>query len=155
MIIACDSTYVVMQDHTHADAVCAMMQKLYAEDPAASGEYPRAFSITIDVLLANPARGQIILINENDQPVGYAILTPHWSNEYVGTIVFVDELYVTAPSRGRGLARGLFAKIEQERPYDAVAVFLEVSSGNDNASKLYSSLGLERRTNTTMAKHLK
>ena len=146
--------YLTMSDHSFAPVVRDMMAALYAEDAPASGNAPRSFSITISHLLDHPDRGRIDLFVEGSEVIGYALLIPYWSNEFGGTIVFVDELYVVPRSRGRGVGRGLFAMIEGERPYGAVAVFLEVSSTNHRARKLYESLGLTERTNSVLVKRL-
>lgn len=147
-------TYRTMTDRTHADAVCEMMGRLYAEDAPASGQVPRNFRATIDVLLADPSRGRVVLLVAADAVCGYALLIPFWSNEMGGTVVTVDELYVVPEHRGRGVGRGLFGLIERERPYDAVAVFLEVSASNVRARWLYESLGFTERTNRTLAYRL-
>ena len=144
--------YETMQNQTHADAVCAMMQGLYHEDTPASGDVSRNYRATIDRLLHHPACGQILLALEQAQPIAYTILIPYWSNEFGGTLLFVDELYVLPAWRGRGVARGLFAYIEQQRPYDETAVFLEVSATNARAFNLYQSLGFSERANKTMVR---
>ena len=148
------TTYQTMSDRTHADAVYEMMERLYAEDAPASGNIPRDFRATLDYLLGDPARGRIVLLTEDAAVCGYALLIPFWSNEMGGVVVTVDELYVEPDRRGRGVGRGLFAWIEQERPYGVVAVFLEVSASNDRARRLYESLGFSERSNRTLARLL-
>jgi GNAT superfamily N-acetyltransferase len=142
--------YIGMKDHAQADNVMHMMNRLYAEDQAASEVDPTRFPETIRTLLTQPERGQILLFCDGQAIHGYALLIPYWSNEYGGNVLFVDELFVIAGSRGRGIGRGLFAFIAQERPFDAVALFLEVSAINHRARKLYESLGMQQRTNTVL-----
>jgi ribosomal protein S18 acetylase RimI-like enzyme len=144
-------TYSTMGDHTHADLVCEMMGALYAEDAPAPGCPPRNFRVTIDHLLAHPDRGRVVLIAEGSSVCGYALLIPFWSNEFGGIVVHVDELFVVPAARGRGIGGGLFAMVEQQRPFDAVAVLLEVSPTNGRARRLYESLGFHERANRTLA----
>lgn len=146
------TTYRTMNDRTHADAVCEMMGRLYAEDAPASGNIPRDFRATIDYLLGDPARGRIVLLTADAAVCGYALLIPFWSNEMGGPVVTVDELFVAPDRRGRGIGRGLLAWVERERPYGAVAVFLEVSASNGRARKLYESLGFSERSNRTLTR---
>lgn len=146
--------YRTMADDTHADAVVAMMRELYLEDPAVSGPDPSRFPETLRVLRSRPELGRIILFLDGDVLRGYAILIPYWSNEYGGVIVFVDELFVTPAARRHGIARGLFDFIERDRPFDPVAVMLEVSPGNHGARRLYDGVGLQARQYLTLARRL-
>jgi len=49
---------------------------------------------TIRFLLAHPNHGRIILMFDDQNVAGYSIIIQHWSNEYGGTILLIDELYV-------------------------------------------------------------
>lgn len=149
-----DIRYTTMTDVTYADAVLAMMRDLYATDEPASRPDPARFPDTIRTLLAHPERGRAVLIFRGSALSGYALLIPYFSNEFGGVIVFVDELYVVPEARSTGIGRGLFALVDRERPFDAVAVALEVSRKNTRARKLYESLGLRERSNATLARRL-
>ncbi len=144
--------YLTMTNLAHADAVCGMMEAYYIEDAPASGARPRAFRRTIECLLGHPDRGRVVLLQEGGTVVGYALLVPYWSNEFGGTALFVDELYVVPAARGRGIGRGLFAAVERDRPYDAVAVCVEVTPANGRARRLYESIGLGERANATLVR---
>jgi len=147
--------YAEMTDDHHGDGVVAMMNALYAEDQASAPRDPARFARTLRLFRAEPARGRVILfLDDNDTLHGYALLIPLWSNEFGGTIAFVDELFVHPNSRRAGIARGFFDFIETERPFDAVAIALEVSPKNAGAWKLYESMGLEPRPFTTIVKTL-
>lgn len=128
--------YHTMTEPTHAGAVCELMRGLYAEDVAASGDIPRAFRRTVDHLLAHPDHGRVVLATAGGTVAGYALLIPYWSNEFAGRVLFVDELFVRPGFRGRGIGGGLVRAVLRERPYDAVAVFLEVSPANARARRL-------------------
>jgi ribosomal protein S18 acetylase RimI-like enzyme len=146
--------FIAMTDFTEAAAVLNMMAALYAEDEPAAAPDPGRFPETIRVLLARPEMGRIVLARNGAGVVGYAILIPYWSNEYGGIIVFVDELYVLPAARRRGIGLAFFSFLERERPFDAVAMFLEVSPGNRPARKLYESLGFGERRNIILARRL-
>ena len=136
---------------THTDDAAyllPMMQSLYHEDPQSPGVDPARFPLTIQTLLAEPARGRIILFVEGSEIRGHAILIPYWSNEFGGTILFVDELFVVPAARSRGIGRRFFAFLFQTRPYDAVAAALEVSPANARARRLYESIGFRVRRNS-------
>jgi ribosomal protein S18 acetylase RimI-like enzyme len=133
-----------------AAAVLPMMEALYVEDAGAHPD-PAGFPLTIQTLLAEPSRGRIILFIEETALRGYAILIPYWSNEFGGTILFVDELFVVPEARSRGIGRKFFEFIFRQRPFDAIAAALEVSLTNVRARRLYESIGFRLRRNAMLA----
>ncbi len=104
-----------------------MMHCLHSEDEAASPVDQSRFPLTIDFFLANPSQGRIVLFEEGAALRGYALLVPYWSNEFGGTLVVVDELFVTPMARNRGIARTFFRFLVEHRPFEAIALTLEVS----------------------------
>lgn len=147
--------YLTMTGPAHADTVCDMMGGLYAEDVAASGNIPRSFRLTVDHLLAHPDHGRVVLAVAGGAVAGYALLIPYWSNEFAGRVLFVDELFVRPDARGRGIGGGLIRAVLRGRPYEAVAVFLEVSPANARARRLYEALGFRERANHTLVHPLR
>ncbi len=143
--------FVAMTDRTHADDVLRMMHALYAPDePAARDRFPR----TIDTLLADPSRGRIVLIDVGGRVGGYALLIPYWSNEFGGTLLFIDEIFVEETFRGQGIARSLFEFVATTRPFDAVALALEVAPYNTRARALYERVGFVQREARMMTRTL-
>ena len=140
-------TFQVMHDRDHFADVAAMMSRLYAEDPAQHPINPRSFPKTLRFLLANPSRGRVILLKKHRQLVGYALLIPFWSNEFAGTLLFIDELFVLPQHRGHGIATTFFSRLKLHPPFNAIALALEVTRTNRRAKRLYQSLGFVRRTN--------
>jgi len=137
-----------------AGPVLAMMQALFDEDPPSSPVEATRFPATVELLLAEPSRGTILLIEERAVTCGYAILIPYWSNELGGTILYVDELFVVPEARNRGIAHQLFEFLAEKKPFDAVALALEVSPANARAQRLYTSLGFSTRRNSTLVRRL-
>jgi ribosomal protein S18 acetylase RimI-like enzyme len=76
------------------------------------------------------------------RPVGAAVCFVGYSTFAAAPLVNIHDICVLAPHRGRGIASALFARIEAEaRARGACKITLEVLSGNDNAKRLYKSLG--------------
>ncbi len=147
-------SFETMTDRSDLSAVVRMMNGLYDEDPS-SGPLDRAgFVRTIDAMLAEPARGRVMLMRVGAEIVGYALLVAYLSNEMGGVILFVDEIYVLPAHRGRGLARAFFGFLERERPMNAAVLGLEVSPANARARALYESLGFGERRNSTLIRRL-
>ena len=82
------------------------------------------------------------------------MLIPYWSNEFGGTLLFVDELFVDEAFRGRGIARSFLAFVAEQRPYQAVALALEVTPRNVRARALYESLGFHQRHHQMLTRRL-
>ena len=139
-----------MSDLKHQAELVAMMRALYSEDGAASPVDQSRFPLNIAFLIAQPSRGRIVLYSEGGLVRGYALLIPYWSNEFGGTLLFVDEMFVIPEARNRGIGRSFFRFLDEERPFDAVAVALEVSSSNHGAHRLYESLGFSHRENSVL-----
>jgi GNAT superfamily N-acetyltransferase len=116
-----------MNDLQRKAEVLTMMHGLYSEDPS---------------------HGRIVLFGEGASLRGYALLVPYWSNEFGGTLVVVDELFVTPRARNRGIARSFFRFLGEERPFEAVALALEVSPANTGARRLNESVGFTCRRNS-------
>ena len=142
--------FETMKDLRHKAELVAMMQSLYSEDEAESPVDRSLFPRTVEQLVGQPARGRIMLFTAGDTLCGYALLIPYWSNEFGGTLLYVDEIFVVEEARNQGIAKLFFGFLDKERPFDAVALALEVSAGNTRARKLYESLGFTRRRNSTL-----
>jgi GNAT superfamily N-acetyltransferase len=136
------------------DAVVAMMASLYDED--ASGYVsPAHFRHTVESLVRMPDRGRIVVFDAGaDRCVGYAILIPYWSNEFGGSIVEVDELFVRPEFRARGVGRAFIEWIGVERPFGAIAIELEVTPENRRAQEFYRRMGFAARKNVLQVKRL-
>jgi GNAT superfamily N-acetyltransferase len=144
--------YQTMTDDVHAAAVIQMMKDFYAE-LAVEVDTSR-FSETIRYLLSHPDPGQIVLMFVGEELAGFSIIIQHWSNEYGGTILLVDELYVKPTARGQGLGRDFFAMLKRERPWHARTMILEVARKNTDAQKFYESLGFSEKENNLMTMDL-
>jgi GNAT superfamily N-acetyltransferase len=134
--------------------VLAMMRALYIEDEPAFAVDQGRFPHTIEFLLAEPSRGSVIVFEEGTTSCGYSILIPYWSNEFGGTLLCVDELFVVPEVRNRGIGHRFFEFLARTRPFDAIAIALEVSPGNLRAQRLYQSIGFRPWRNATLIRRL-
>ena len=57
-------------------------------------------------------------------------------------------------ARNLGIGRSFFLNLEEKRPFEAVALALEVSPGNHHARRPYESLGFRPRRNSTLTRRL-
>lgn len=127
---------------------------LYAGDISGKPMTAGKIRNTIATLTARPGLGSILMIENGDEAVGYAILINFWSNEYGGIMLNIDELYVTPQHRGKGYASAFIRYLTDTRFNNAVALQLEVSTKNHSARRLYNSLGFTPHPNNVLTLEL-
>ena len=81
------------------------------------------------------------LLKCGGKTAGYAVLNKMFMREVGGTVVWIEELYITPPFQGKGLGSAFFAWLEQNVP--AVRYRLEAEPDNVRAMALYKRLGYE------------
>ncbi|MCA1803106.1 MAG: GNAT family N-acetyltransferase [Rhodothermaceae bacterium] len=127
---------------------------LYAGDISGKPMTADKIRNTIAMLTARPDLGSILMIENGEDVVGYAILINFWSNEYGGIMLNIDELYIAPGHRGKGFASALISHLAQSRYNNAVALQLEVSPKNHAARRLYNSLGFTPHPNHVLTLEL-
>lgn len=143
-------TFSALQTY-QIDIITAMMKDFYAIDnyPIDVATSKRLFQ----EFITNENLGKAWLIYNDNEVVGYLILTFVFSFEYKGKIVFLDELYINASQRGKGIGKKAIQFIkEQATFYNYKIIYLEVENHNENAQKLYLSNGFETH-NRKILKH--
>ena len=118
------------------ETITCMMRDFYAID---------GYPIDIDIskklfkeFITNENLGKAWIIYQDNEIVGYVILTFVFSFEHKGKTAFLDELYVKETHRGKGIGNQtvLFIK-EESRELNLKLIYLEVENHNENAQKLY------------------
>jgi diamine N-acetyltransferase len=112
---------------------------------------PKAFQ----ALLSNPVLGQIFLIQQDQQNIGYVVLTFGFSIEFGGRDAFIDEFFIDEVYRHQGFGNEVL-KLLTEIGVEAKikALHLEVDKTNFPAQKLYQKAGFEERNYFLMTKLL-
>jgi GNAT superfamily N-acetyltransferase len=126
------------------DAIVAMCLALVAEDPWPEPVHEPQVRRTLATLRSEPARGRAVVAEVAGQIAGYALLVEFWSNEFGGEVCIVDEVYVRPEYRNHGVGRALFDQLHAGTalwPGPAVAVGLEVTTGNVRARAWYQRIG--------------
>lgn len=132
-----------------SEAVAELIQNLYREDPGGKPMLPQKIQKTFDSLTQHPDRGTIMVLENEGEVIGYAILINFWSNEFGGNIVDIDELYIKKEFRSQGIGTNFIKYLAENKFGNSVALQLEVTSGNVKARKLYESLGFKLHKNNT------
>ena len=124
------------------DTIVSMMQDFYAidgydMDPAVSRENFKTF-------LDDQNLGQSWLIKENDLVLGYIIVVYFFSFEFKGRVALLDELFLNADARGKGVGRKAVEFVKDYvQEQGCKLVLLDVESHNLPAQKLYESQGFD------------
>lgn len=94
----------------------------------------------------------VVLVAEEEEIIGYSILTWGWGIESGGMEALVDEMLIHPSRRGEGIGERLLqATLERAKHAGVKVVFLETESDNPRSRKLYSKLGFEEETSIWMS----
>lgn len=94
----------------------------------------------------------VVLVAEEEEIIGYSILTWGWGIESGGMEALVDEMLIHPSRRGEGIGERLLqATLERAKQVGVKVVFLETESDNPRSRKLYSKLGFEEETSIWMS----
>jgi diamine N-acetyltransferase len=134
-------------------ALVVMMREFYAHEGLSFDE--GAARAALSGLLDDESRGRVWLIALDGVAVGYAVLTFGYSLEFRGRDAFVDELYLRAEARGRGVGRRALQLMEQTcQALGVRALHLEVERANARAQAVYRQAGFLDHDRYLMTKWL-
>ena len=124
------------------DTLMEFMRQFYAID-----QYPldvQAARTTLEKIVGDPSLGRLWLINHEDEAIGYLVVTFGYSLEYHGRDAFIDELFVAASYRNRGVGTKAIEFVLEMCPELGIhALHLEVERTNTAGQALYRKFGFE------------
>ena len=139
---------------TDIETIVLLMQDFYAID-----NYPIDLKVSKSLFkefIANENLGKAWLILNEEEVVGYVILTFIFSFEYQGKIAFLDELYLTKQARGKGIGGQTVSFVkDKSTELGLKLIYLEIENHNQNAQKLYIANGFELHNRKLMAHKIK
>lgn len=139
---------------TDIETIVLLMQDFYAID-----NYPIDLKVSKSLFkefIANENLGKAWLILNEEEVVGYVILTFIFSFEYQGKIAFLDELYLTKQARGKGIGSQTVSFVkDKSTELGLKLIYLEIENHNQNAQKLYIANGFELHNRKLMAHKIK
>lgn len=93
-------------------------------------------------LLHEQRLGNAWVIEINDEPAGYLVVTVKFAMEYCGPVACLDDLYVAPPYRNRGLAADALASVRMFCEDSGIrALTVEVGIDNAPARSVYHRAG--------------
>ena len=126
---------------------CRECSRLLVEQLAEHGVDASAeqLSRVLERVVADGARGFILLARDDRRIIGIAYVATILSAEHCGLVAWLEELYVTPSLRSCGIGTALItALLERAREMDIVAIDLEIDAGHSRAESLYRRFGFRR-----------
>ncbi|MGH7454510.1 MAG: GNAT family N-acetyltransferase [bacterium] len=109
----------------------------------------------MEKILQDHSLGRVWLIYDGEQAIGYVVLTLGYSLEYHGRDAFVDEIYISASHRGKGIGTQIIQFVEEVcRELEVQALHLEVERANIKAQAFYHKVGFEDHDRYLLTKRL-
>ena len=101
---------------------------------------------SVGKLLRDKNLGEIWLVRKLDIVIGYIAICYSYSIEFGGRDAFIDEFYIAAEERGKGIGGRVLMEIAALlRARGIVAVHLEVEGQNERARATYARAGFSSR----------
>jgi len=117
-----------------------MTEKFYSSDAVAHNVERHILETTFDTALNESPYIRALIIEDDGNPVGFALLSFSYATEVGGLVVLLEDLYISDVCRGKGLGSKFMQFMEREYPA-AKRFRLEVAGENTRAVDLYKKLG--------------
>lgn len=131
-----------LETEAHRQAVLDMVNA-YAMDPMGNSK-PLEPEVRRNLIpgLRNHPTTLILLAYEGEEPVGIAVCFRGFSTFAARALLNIHDLSVVPSHRGRGIGRMLLESVERKaREMGCCKVTLEVLEKNENAGRLYETIG--------------
>ena len=130
------------------------MQEFYAFEQLPFDR--EAARTALEGILQSASLGSVWLIQGDEKPIGYVVLTLGYSLEYLGRDAFVDELYIREAYRRQGIGSQTLRFIEDRcQELGVKALHLEVARKNIKAQAVYHKAGYEDHERYLLTKWLR
>ena len=125
---------------TDVDALVRLMRQYRAEASLTLSEH--SASRAFETLLDDSRLGQVWMIELDGHPAGYVVLTVSFSVEYSGLRGYIDEFYVSAQYRKRGLGGAALEEVKSAcRRRGLRALLVDTARSNEPALSAYRRVG--------------
>jgi len=136
------------------ESLLPLMRQMQEDDPWSEPFHDATVRANLAELLRNSVYGVVNLVREKSALIGYLVLCFDYSLEYRGKGAWIDEPFVEASHRGKGIGTQLLVLAETaSREHHAKFLHLEVNHGNP-AIELYRRRGFAEHERHLMSKVL-
>ena len=115
-------------------------QDFYSGGAVVHAVDPDIFCRTFDACISGNPYTEGFLMEVEDRPAGYILVSHTWSNEVGGMVALLEELYFVPEFRGKGLGTEALEWFRKEYE-SARRLRLEVNRENEGAIRLYQRTG--------------
>ena len=143
------ATILIAGNPSHTEILVGLMHELYHYDQDELDEAKARAALA--VLFEENNWGRVWLIVEREEIIGYVVLTFGFSLEYGGRDAIIDEFYLRATHRGRGVGSQAAAFLKEFCRAEGIkALHLEVFNHNKKVYQFYWRHGFRERDSRFM-----
>lgn len=121
------------------------LMELYHRQEGFTGHSRTRLRSVLETLFEQRNRGRVLVVHQEGEIVGYALVIRRPSFEWASDVVVLDEIFIRGKARDRGLGRRMIGFIEEYAASEGIpAITLEVNTRNVSAREFYRSVGFAK-----------
>lgn len=124
-----------------AEIVRGMMKKFYGSPAVLSDVSEKFIAANVENCLSGSPYVEGFVFVDGDKIIGYAVTAKSYSTEFGGECIWIEDIYVEADYRGRGIGSKFIRRVKELYPEKILR--LEAEADNDKALNLYKRLGFK------------
>ncbi len=125
----------------HEKEFYKMCQQFFSSPAVCHEISPEAMKTTFQTALTGSPYMRGLMLQEQDEIIGYLLLSFTYSNEVGGMVVWVEEIFLKETYREQGYGKQAFSWLKETYGNHVKRFRLEVTSENEGAKALYQKLG--------------
>ena len=145
------STIIREMNERDRECVLAMMEVFYHSEAVFTNGSEKIYQNDFDNCVNESPYLEGYIFEEDHTILGYAMLAKSFSTEFGMPCIWIEDLYLKPPYRGKGIAQRFFTYVEKKYP-DTV-IRLEVEKENEHAVYVYKKGGFGVLPYQEMIKH--
>ena len=132
------------------DAVIKMMREFYTSAAVATNGSEKIFATNVENCTGGSDFVDGYIFEAGGRIIGYGIIAKSYSTEFGGECVWIEDIFVEAGSRGRGLGAEFIRYVAEK--YSGRIMRLEAEGDNEAALALYKKFGFKELPYTELVK---